>query len=128
MNKIKFDKALVLYILKSKQNGFFVSEKSINGEWTQNVNEARIYTKIGIARQMVTKLYQKFPTHGILDIIECSIKEAIVLEEKNRVLKSIQKIKNDTIEQEKKTKKRKLDDIDTKIQMLEKEKQQLSKE
>lgn len=94
---------LKLYAIQNKSGQWFRS-KGIDGygkSWVDDLEKAKIYTKIGPARSQVTFWANNFPEYGIPKLIELQVSNLIDLHEEERVNKAIQKIKKTEIEREK---------------------------
>jgi len=93
---------ITVYLVRS-QDGKWFRAKGMNGygdSWVDDVKKARVYTKIGPARSCVTYWTRTYPKFGIPDIVELHSTTGVILNEKERVEKSIDKIKKEKIASE----------------------------
>lgn len=84
---------LKLYIVVNKEGKYFRA-KGYGGHgesWIDDIQRARIYTRLGPARSIVSFFASEYPTYGIPDIHELKITSSTVLDEKKRVEKTIKK-------------------------------------
>jgi len=91
-----------VYLVRS-QDGKWFRAKGLHGygeSWVDDIIKARIYTKIGSARSIVTWWTRTYPKYGIPDIIEVSSMTGVVLDETSRVKNAVSRIKKEKIEQE----------------------------
>lgn len=99
VNEIGFTPALELYIVRNLEGKFF---KSIGynhrgpsggdpGNWVEDINKAKVYTKIGQARSRVTFFANAYPKYGIPEIIKLTVASGEILDERNRVMKAVEK-------------------------------------
>jgi hypothetical protein len=98
---VKLEKELLLYAVRSK-NGKFYKSKGYGGYrntvWMDDINEAKIYTKIGQARSVVTFFTGHYPDYGIPDLVIIKVNEVSLVNEKERVTKSIEKKQKEELE------------------------------
>lgn len=93
---------LKLYTVRSK-DGKWLRTKGYNGygdNWVDDIQKAKIYTRIGPARSQVTWWSNNYPDYGIPDLIELPCVIGIILDENKRVKRSMDKKKQDIINQE----------------------------
>ena len=86
---------LKLYAVQSK-DGKWLRAKGYSGSgnsWVENIEDAKIYPKLGNARRQVTWWSNHFPDFGIPLIIEFQITKGIIIDETERVKKSMEKKK-----------------------------------
>lgn len=91
-----------VYLVRSKDGKYFRA-KGFSGygdSWVDDVKKAKIYPKIGPARTCVTYWVNNYPSYGVPDIIELHSTTGVILNEKERVNKAIDKIKKEKIAQE----------------------------
>ncbi len=82
---------LKLYIVVNQEGKYFRA-KGMNGHgdsWIDDIQRARIYTKLGPARSVVSFFASKYPTFGIPNIHELNIASTTVLDETKRVEKIV---------------------------------------
>lgn len=94
---------LKVYIVVNQEGKFFRA-KGMNGRgdsWVEDINSARIYTKLNPARSVVTFFASKYPTFGIPQIHELSVSNVTVLDETKRVEKILKKKAEEKAKQEK---------------------------
>ncbi len=96
--EIIFNPPLKLYIVTNHEGKYF---KSVGysgygtggaGNWVDDINKSKVYTKIGQARSRVT-FYAKNPNFPIPEILEITAGVAFKLDETKRVQKAVDKIK-----------------------------------
>lgn len=100
-----------LYAVRNKEGKYFRA-KGISGygeSWVDDLNKAKIYTKLGQARSRVTYYSNNFPKYGFPDIIKLVVGEIVVISEEARVNKAIEKKKKAKIEQDKRAAKWRLE-------------------
>ena len=72
------------------QDGKWFRRKGYSGygeSWVDDMNRARIYNKIGHARQIVSFFANKFPSYGVPSIVELKVSRMRVIDEDERVQK-----------------------------------------
>lgn len=70
------------------QEGKYFHRKGYGGygeTWTSDFKKARIYTKIGQARAIVTFFADRWPEYGIPDVVQLMVTEVKVIKEEERV-------------------------------------------
>lgn len=84
-------KGLRLYVVMSKDGKFFRSVGYGGGgnSWVDDINSAKFYTKIGQARSRVTFWAKNYPKYGIPYIVELRAESAVILDESERVNKTL---------------------------------------
>lgn len=101
------------YIVRNQEGKFFRAKgyKGGGDSWVDDLGKCRVYNRIGPARSIVTWWTRTYPKFGIPDIVECSITEGNfkVLDETERVNKTIAKINKVEEEREVKLRKYKLE-------------------
>jgi hypothetical protein len=100
MKNIEVD--LKFYAVRSK-DGKWLRTKGYSGSgdsWVDDIKKAKIYPRIGPARSQVTWWSNNYPDYGIPELIELHCTNGIILEEKERVQKAIEKKKQDIINAE----------------------------
>lgn len=82
---------LELYVVKSRDGKYFRAKGfSGSGEsWVDSITKAKIYPKLGPARTQVTWWADRFPDYGVPSIIVLTVTGTRVLDESDRVKKSI---------------------------------------
>lgn len=81
---------LELYLVRNQEGKWFCIK---GGDWTNDLKKARVYQNIGSARAKVTWYANHYPRYGIPEIIKLNICGFEVIDEKDRVNKVIEKIK-----------------------------------
>ena len=84
---------LKLYAVQSK-DGKWLRAKGYSGSgnsWVENIEDAKIYPKLGNARRQVTWWSNHFSDFGIPHVIEFSITKGLIIDETERVKKSMEK-------------------------------------
>ncbi len=84
---------LELYVVRNKEGKFF-RRKGYGGSgnsWVDDVALARFYVKIGGARAIVGFYASNYPAFGVPDIVKLTASESEVLDETERVKKSLAK-------------------------------------
>ena len=83
------------YVVRNKEGKYFKSRgfDSYKERWVDNLEDAKIYQKIGTAKAQITYWARHFPEYGVPDLIilETMIKE--VVPQGKRVKESIENIK-----------------------------------
>jgi len=73
---------LILFAIRNKKGEWYRS-KVMDGHsnnWTEDLDKARIYTKLGPARSVRTKWHKKYPELGKFDVIALKVAELTVLD------------------------------------------------
>lgn len=105
MNLMDITVNIKIYLIKSKEGKWFGAKGSFKSHWVDDVQEARLYTKKRPARSQITWWTNNYPEYGIPDLIELTVENGkILIEEEQRVIDSINKIKREKIESELRTK------------------------
>ena len=95
-NKLKF------YIIQHPNGRFLHHFSSYHGgTWVDEITEAKIFLKISSCRSTVTSLFKFYPDQGVSSIIEITGGSFNVLNETDRVTKSIKKTQTEKINREK---------------------------
>lgn len=84
---------LKFYIVCNAEGKFYRS-KGLHGygrSWTEDVKKAKVYSRIGPARSVVTYWAGHYPEYGIPDLVEFGPGTINVITEDERVKKSIKK-------------------------------------
>lgn len=91
--QVKFSPALELYIVQNLEGDYFHAIGYGGGgkSWVNDINKAKIYTKIGQARSRVTWFFDNYPNFGIPNIIKLTVNGGVILKEDDRVKKAIKK-------------------------------------
>jgi len=82
---------LEIFVVKSKDGKYFRA-KGYSGygqSWVDDIQKAKIYIKIGPARTQVTYWAGHYPEYGIPNIVVLTVSEEKILNEEDRVKKSI---------------------------------------
>ena len=84
---------LELYVVRNKEGKFF-RRKGYGGSgnsWVEDVALARFYVKVAGARAIVGYYASNYPQYGVPDIVKLTANETEVLDESERVKKSLEK-------------------------------------
>ena len=90
---------LNFYTVRSKDGKFLRAKKhsftnlDTGKSWTDNILEAKIYSKIGPARSQCSWWAKNYPNFGIPDLILISTGKCFIVNEESRVKKQINKTK-----------------------------------
>jgi hypothetical protein len=88
----KIEINIEFFAVRNKEGKYFRSIGfSGKSNWVDDIKKAKIYPKIGGARGRVTWFATHYPEYGIPDIIKITASEAVVLNEAERVDKTIKK-------------------------------------
>jgi len=82
-----------VYAVQNREGKFF-RRKGYGGggeSWTDDPKKARIYTKSGPARSIVTFYANAYPDYGIPSIVEMACGQVTVIDETQRVQKEAQR-------------------------------------
>lgn len=91
-NKSDFE-GLEFYAVRNRE-GQWYHRKGLSGygeTWREDVQEARIYNKIGHARAQVTYFARKWPSFGVPEIVVFKVGGTYVINEEERVKKQQEK-------------------------------------
>ena len=103
INMKQIKDTIELYIIRNQEGKFFrsVGYHGYGKSWVDDIVDAKIYLKIGPARSRCTWWTIEYPDYGIPDIIKFSInyKDGIVMDESDRVKKSVKRIEKEKIQQ-----------------------------
>ena len=88
---------LDLYVVRNREMKWFRAKgrDGYGDTWVDEIAKARIYTKLSQARATVTFFAAKWPQFGVPQIVHLIAKTACVLNEHDRVAKSLAKKKAD---------------------------------
>lgn len=124
---------LEFFAVRNKEGKFFRSVGYGGGgkSWVDEIGDAKIYAKIGGARGRVTWFASHYPEYGIPEIIKIIANEVEVIDETQRVNKSIERKKNAEIQREKWYAEQKIQDAEEELakakEKLKKLKNEISK-
>lgn len=93
MSEISVD--LKFYAVRSK-NGKWLRAKGYSGSgesWVTDILDAKIYPKMSNARRQITWWSNHSPDYGIPEMVEFSITTGTIIDESDRVKKSMEKKK-----------------------------------
>jgi len=115
-----------VYLVRNKKGKWFRAKgmKGDGDSWVKEPEKARIYTKIGSARSCVTWWTKRFPEYGIPDIVEIKATTGVILDETSRVKKSIDRIKR---QEEEYDRRRKENDVEYLKKTLKETQEKLNK-
>lgn len=87
------DFKLVLYAVRSKDGKWYKSRgQGVSGpRWVDGIDAAKIYTKPGPAKSIITWWAKNYPEFGVPDLVEITAREAKVIKQEDRVEKAKQK-------------------------------------
>lgn len=80
---------LLFFGVRSKDGKWF-RRKGFSGygeSWVSELTKARIYNKIGHARQIVSFFAERHPSYGVPDVVEFKVTESRVIDETERFQK-----------------------------------------
>jgi len=120
---------LKLYAVRNK-DGKWLRTKGYGGYgecWVDDIQTAKIYPRIGPARSQVTWWSNNYPDYGIPDLIELPCVIGVILDEKKRVKKAMDKKKQDIINQEIWRRESELHDAERKLEEAQKKITELRK-
>lgn len=103
---------ICVYLIKNQEGKYFRA-KGYHGygeSWVEDIKKARVNTKIGPARSVVTFFGKWKEEFGVANIIEFKLINGTILDETKRVSKALNKIKKEKIIQEKRHAEWKLND------------------
>lgn len=104
MGKIKSKQTIEVFLIRNQEGKFFraVGYSGYGPSWVDDISDAKVYLKSGPARSRCTWWARNYPDYGIPDIVRFTIRyeEGEVLNEKDRVNKSIKRIENEKNQQE----------------------------
>lgn len=93
---VSLKEPLLLYVIRNSSGQFYRAKgynSSYKSCWVDDINQAKSYSKIGPARSIVTfftKNYSGFPQP---DLIKLIVREAVIMDETDRVKTTIDKMK-----------------------------------
>ena len=96
---------LTFYAVKNSEGQFFRA-KGYDGHgltWVDSLSKARIYSKRGAARSQATYFASHYPQYGIPNLVALHVTREEVINEDERVKKSVNKIKLKEAEWKKRT-------------------------
>ena len=84
---------LKLYVVRNKEGQYFHAKgrSSYGKTWVDDIQNARIYAKIGPARSIVSYFAKHYPKYGFPEIYELSIDSMTLKNETERVKKVLKK-------------------------------------
>jgi hypothetical protein len=88
MTEIIFKNPIVLYSLMNAEGLFFKSGNNYHVRWTDDINEAKAYTKVAPARSWATKFAMANPNLPVPQILEIKANFGVVVDETERVVKA----------------------------------------
>ena len=91
--KIVFIKPIILFSLMNAEGLFFKSGSFYNIRWTDDINEGKVYSKVGPARSWATKFAKVFPDKAVPQILEITASSGLLVDETQRVTKAVNSIK-----------------------------------
>ena len=81
-----------VYVVQNAEGKYLVgSNYDGKGAWVDNIDDARVWLKLGQPRSQVTWFAQHHPDKAIPNIVELTAGNPVVLDESKRVQKVIQK-------------------------------------
>ncbi len=120
--------SLTIYLVRNQEGKYF-RRKGFGGggeSWTEDVSKARVYVgdKLSQARGVVSFFANKHPAYGVPDIVELIATESKVLDEEERVRKTL---KERAKRKEESVLRKKRHDLDKAEKALDKAKSDLDK-
>lgn len=79
--------SLSLYAVRNQEGKYFRAKGygGYGSNWVDDIQQAKIYPKIGQARSRVTFFANNYPSFGVPELIELKVTQAIVVDESKRV-------------------------------------------
>lgn len=121
---------LKLYVVRNKEGKFFRS-KGYGGygkTWVDDIQQAKVYTKIGQARSRVTWFANTYPEYGIADIVELDVTSGTILNEVDRVNKAKAKKQREEINRKIRSAERKVQKAKSELANAQHQKDKVEKE
>lgn len=84
-----YDIEIDIFVVRNKEGKYFRA-KGYGGygqTWVDNIKSARLYSKIGAARAIVTFFASKYPSYGVPEILRLTVSGMAVVDDKDRVTK-----------------------------------------
>lgn len=119
-----------IYVIKSKDGKYFRAKgyNSYNSDsWVDDLDRARIYTKIGPAKSQVTFWYNNYPEYGCPDILEFELVNPTILDMEKLTKKAINKIKQRNVQAEIRANQLKIDSLNAQIKNAKSELNKINK-
>ncbi len=94
---------LVLYAVRNREGKWFRS-KGYNGygeSWVEDINKAKWYSKPGVAKSQVTYWAKNYPKFGVPDLVRITSNTYEIVDQKERVVKAINRIQTDELKRKK---------------------------
>ena len=87
LNDLKF------YVIRNREGKYFRAKgyKGYGDTWVDDPTKARVYSKLGSTRSIVSWFYNTYPDYGIPEVVELSVGAVTVIDETERVEKQKQK-------------------------------------
>jgi len=127
---MKIEIQLKLYVVRNAKGQFFRS-KGYGGygkTWVDDIQKAKVYTKIGQARSRVTWFANTYPEYGIADVVELDVTSGTVLNEGDRVRKAQIKKKRAELEYQIRSAQRRVEEARNVLNDTENQKAKFEKE
>lgn len=125
----KLEINIEFFAVRSKDGKYFRSVGfSGRNNWVDDIKKAKIYPKIGGARGRVTWFAKNYPEYGVPDIIKITANEAVVLNEAERVDKTIKKKEEKELKRQRECAKRNLKAAEEELTRASKKLEKLKKE
>jgi hypothetical protein len=93
---------LLLYAVRNR-DGLWFRSRGIGGygeTWVAELQDAKLYSRIGPARSRVTFFAARWPEYGTPDVVELSLSGMRVLDETKRAAKAIERKRTEKEERE----------------------------
>lgn len=87
-----YDIEIDIFVVRNKEGKYFRA-KGYGGygqTWVDNIKSARLYSKIGAARAIVTFFASKYPSYGVPEILRLTVSGMTVVDDKDRVTKVLE--------------------------------------
>lgn len=78
---------LTLYTVQNSDGKFILSK----GRWTNDITKAKIYSRLGPARSVITFFAKHYPEFPVLKLIKFNITEYETVDDSERVEKALEK-------------------------------------
>lgn len=113
--------SLEFYLVRNKEGKWFRA-KGYGGSgdsWVAEIKRARVYGRIGPARTQVNFWATNYPTYGVPEIVKLTVSGFTVIDETDRIKKSIIKKKEAKRKADVLEKKRRLEDAKKELEAAE---------
>lgn len=120
---------LTLYAVRSQDGKWYKSrgQSGSGPRWVDGVDAAKIYTRPGPAKSVVTWWSINYPKYGVPDIVEITAKDAKIVSQSDRVKKVKNKKAEDSLAKALKNDLKKMEDIKKRVEDSKAELEKLKK-